>query len=219
MKRGMNKRGQIEVGTEDNSNVANTMQTSEDKTENTVFEGGNKKLIIFIVLGVVGLLLIVGIIVAVLMIGGNNDNTDLGKRIEFYMHSPNLIDDEIVNEVVNEECERLYHSNIIFDGYPRTIDQARHLDSYLRNPIDYTFFLAVSDNTALERVAKRQQENPRSENNSEERRIGRLKEYETLTIPVVRYYLNAGKLTTIGGEGKISGISKKLVSIMEKEKQ
>ena len=147
------------------------------------------------------------------------ENTDLGKKIQSFMHSPNLIHDEIVNEVVNEECERLYHSNIIFDGYPRTIDQARHLDSYLRNPIDYIFFLAVSDNTALERVAKRQQENPRSENNSEERRIGRLKEYETLTIPVVRYYLNAGKLTTIGGEGKISGISKKLVSIMEKEKQ
>ena len=144
-----------------------------------------------------------------------SENTDLGKRIQSFMHSPHLIDDEIVNEVVDEECERLQHNGIIFDGYPRTIVQARYLESSLRNPIDHVFLLDVSYYTAFGRMTRRQQIDPRSETDSQERREGRLIEYERFTSLVVGHYSNCNRLIVINGEETIDDISKKLIGILE----
>ena len=138
------------------------------------------------------------------------DNTDLGKKIYYVMHSSKLVPDEIVNEVVLAELDRMQHDNIVFDGYPRTIPQAKYLNSSLKNPIDYVFLLAVYDSTALERMSKRQEIDQRSETDGLERRISRLKEYEHLTSPLVWWYDDRQKLIVINGEECPSCISRKI---------
>ena len=56
----------------------------------------------------------------------------LGLKIESLISKGNFVSDEIVNQLLKETISNLkYRDRIIFDGYPRTIDQAINLDNLL----------------------------------------------------------------------------------------
>ena len=58
---------------------------------------------------------------------------DLGLKIESLISKGNFVSDEIVNQLLKESISNLkYRDRIIFDGYPRTIDQAINLDNLLK---------------------------------------------------------------------------------------
>jgi len=58
---------------------------------------------------------------------------DLGLKIESLISKGNFVSDEIVNQLLKETISNLkYRDRIIFDGYPRTIDQAINLDNLLK---------------------------------------------------------------------------------------
>jgi adenylate kinase len=59
---------------------------------------------------------------------------DLGGRVRRLMEAGALVSDDIVNHVVanrigDDDCA----AGFILDGYPRTVEQARHMDEMLRN--------------------------------------------------------------------------------------
>ena len=57
----------------------------------------------------------------------------LGLKIESLISKGNFVSDEIVNQLLKESISNLkYRDRIIFDGYPRTIDQAINLDNLLK---------------------------------------------------------------------------------------
>ncbi|MGA1112220.1 MAG: adenylate kinase [Candidatus Pelagibacter sp.] len=59
--------------------------------------------------------------------------SDLGLKIESLISKGNFVSDEIVNQLLKESISNLkYRDRIIFDGYPRTIDQAINLDNLLK---------------------------------------------------------------------------------------
>ena len=59
--------------------------------------------------------------------------SDLGLKIESLISKGNFVADEIVNHLLKETISNLkYRDRIIFDGYPRTIDQAINLDNLLK---------------------------------------------------------------------------------------
>ena len=59
--------------------------------------------------------------------------SDLGLKIESLISKGNFVSDEIVNQLLKESISNLkYRDRIIFDGYPRTIDQAINLDDLLK---------------------------------------------------------------------------------------
>jgi len=59
--------------------------------------------------------------------------SDLGLKIESLISKGNFVSDEIVNQLLKETISNLkYRDRIIFDGYPRTIDQAINLDNLLK---------------------------------------------------------------------------------------
>jgi adenylate kinase len=59
--------------------------------------------------------------------------SDLGLKIEYLISKGNFVSYEIVNQLLKDSISNLkYRDRIIFDGYPRTIDQAINLDNLLK---------------------------------------------------------------------------------------
>ena len=69
-------------------------------------------------------------------------NTDLGIEIEKIISKGKFVSDEIVNKLLKQTILNLkFRDRIIFDGYPRTVDQAHNLDQIL---IEFDQKIAVS---------------------------------------------------------------------------
>ncbi|MDA8726682.1 adenylate kinase [Candidatus Pelagibacter bacterium] len=70
--------------------------------------------------------------------------TDLGKKIEGIISKGNFASDEIVNKLLKNTILNLkFRDRIIFDGYPRSIEQAKNLDLIL-NEFDQKIDLIIS---------------------------------------------------------------------------
>ena len=81
--------------------------------------------------------------------------SDLGLKIESLISKGNFVSDEIVNQLLRETISNLkYRDRIIFDGYPRTIDQAINLDELL-NEFNQKAELVISLSVPREIIEKR----------------------------------------------------------------
>ena len=81
--------------------------------------------------------------------------TDLGKEIEGIISKGNFASDEIVNNLLKNTILNLkFRDRIIFDGYPRSIDQAKNLDLIL-NEFDQKIDLIISLVVSREIIEKR----------------------------------------------------------------
>jgi adenylate kinase len=58
------------------------------------------------------------------------EQTDLGRKVQAILDAGNLVGDDIMNEIVKENMEKVAASGkvIVLDGYPRTENQALSLD-------------------------------------------------------------------------------------------
>tara|TARA_B110001452_G_scaffold202390_1_gene172428 strand:+ start:355 stop:996 length:642 start_codon:yes stop_codon:yes gene_type:complete len=85
--------------------------------------------------------------------------TNLGKEIEVKISKGNFVPDEIVNLLLKNTINELkYRDRIIFDGYPRTVDQSTNLDRILNEfdqKIDLIFSLHVTREIIEKRIAGR----------------------------------------------------------------
>jgi len=86
-------------------------------------------------------------------------NTDLGNEIESIISKGNFVSDEIVNKLLKNTILNLkFRDRIIFDGYPRSIDQAKNLDLILSEfdqKIDLIISLVVSREIIKKRIIGR----------------------------------------------------------------
>jgi len=86
-------------------------------------------------------------------------NTDLGNEIESIISKGNFVSDEIVNKLLKNTILNLkFRDRIIFDGYPRSIDQAKNLDLILSEfdqKIDLIISLVVSREIIEKRIIGR----------------------------------------------------------------
>ena len=81
--------------------------------------------------------------------------TDLGKEIEDVISKGNFASDEIVNKLLKNTILNLkFRDRIIFDGYPRSIEQAKNLDLIL-NEFDQKIDLIISLVVPREIIEKR----------------------------------------------------------------
>jgi len=82
-------------------------------------------------------------------------NTDLGKEIEDIISKGNFASDEIVNKLLKNTILNLkFRDRIIFDGYPRSIEQAKNLHLIL-NEFDQKIDLIISLVVPREIIEKR----------------------------------------------------------------
>jgi adenylate kinase len=86
-------------------------------------------------------------------------NTDLGKLIENIISKGNFVSDDIVNKLLKQTILNLkFRDRIIFDGYPRSIDQANNLDLLLKEfnqKIDLIISLVVPREIIEKRIIGR----------------------------------------------------------------
>ncbi|SEB41829.1 Adenylate kinase [Tenacibaculum sp. MAR_2009_124] len=134
------------------------------------------------------------------------ENTELGKKAEQFSKNGLLVPDDLVMKIV----ERFYNLNsgkgLLFDGYPRNVDQAKHLLNFLNadnDKIDFIIYLKVSKNILLERAEKRALEENRKDDADKNTVITRINEFSNFTIPAVEYIKQTG-VTTIEIDGNQS---------------
>ena len=86
-------------------------------------------------------------------------NTEIGKSITNDMNDGKFVSDNIVNKLIkNIVFDPKKKGKLIFDGYPRSLSQARNLDLILNDSnqkIDFIFFLNVNKDTIINRIEKR----------------------------------------------------------------
>ena len=140
-------------------------------------------------------------------------DTEIGKKIIIYINDGKFVSDEIVNNIIKKVIlDHKKKENLVFDGYPRSLSQAKNLDSLLNEfnqKIDFIFFLNVNKETIIKRIEKRKALEKRSDD--EFNTI--LKRYETYmetTKPVLDFYSKNSNFCEIDGTLEIDEITAKI---------
>ena len=140
-------------------------------------------------------------------------NTDIGKNIINDMNDGKFVSDEIVNKLIkNVVKDPQKKGKLIFDGYPRSLSQAKNLDLLLKGSnqkVDFVFFLNVNKDTIVKRIEKRKIE----ENRSDDDLNTILKRYDTYmetTKPVLDFYSKNPNFNEIDGTLEIDEITAKI---------
>ncbi len=173
-----------------------------------------------------------------------NKKTNFGNQIEEIMKTGGLVSDDIINNLIEKKIsDPQFKNKIIFDGFPRNLDQAKKLDILLEK-YDQKMSLAINlkvDNEILtKRITGRvicsvcnktfniffnppksceikecskRKLNQRSDDN-EETIVKRLKTYDEKTFPVLDYYLKKGIIKNVDGMQEISAISDQLFTVI-----
>tara|TARA_Y100000996_G_C22268931_1_gene539149 strand:- start:28 stop:591 length:564 start_codon:yes stop_codon:yes gene_type:complete len=145
------------------------------------------------------------------------NQTDIGKDIENIISKGDFATDEIVNELIkNIIFNKDKKNKLIFDGYPRSLSQAKNLDLLLDKSdqkIDFIFFLNVKKETIIKRIEKRKILEKRSDDNFKTI-IKRYDTYMETTKPVLEFYSKKHNFYEIDGSEKIDEISSKIEQIL-----
>ncbi|MFC1949684.1 adenylate kinase [Chloroflexota bacterium] len=170
--------------------------------------------------------------------------TELATQVRSYMERGILAPDEITVRMVLErisapDCD----GGVIFDGFPRNLNQAEALDKALteRNKaIDKVVYIKVSEEELLKRLSERwicrrcqtpyhAVNNPpevkgkcdkcggelyQRPDDTEETVKKRLEVYFTETAPLIDYYTRAGKLLEVDGEGDVDDVKSRIVAAL-----
>ena len=140
-------------------------------------------------------------------------NSEIGKLIVNDMKDGKFISDEIVNKLIeNIIFDPSKKNRLIFDGYPRSISQAKNLDLLLEKSnqkIDFIFFLNVDKEIIIERIKKRKIIEKRSDDQLNTI-LKRYDSYMETTKPVLDFYSKNPKFNEIDGSLKIDEITAKI---------
>jgi len=169
--------------------------------------------------------------------------TLLGKKIEKIVNSGTLVSNNIIKDIIEKVVsDKKYKNKIIFDGYPRNVQQAKNLNTLLKKheeKIDLAINLKVNLDLIIKRITGRlvcskcgntfnKFFNPpsanlicckdgilkrRSDDNVETAKK-RYETYENLTKPLLEYYSKLGLLKNIAGENKIEEIAAKIADFI-----
>ena len=144
-------------------------------------------------------------------------NTEIGKKIINNMNDGKFVDDQIVNNLIeNAIFDPKKKEKLIFDGYPRSLTQAKNLELLLNKSnqkIDFVFFLNVKKDIIIKRIEKRKLLEKRTDDELDTI----LKRYDTYmetTKPVLDFYSKNSNFFELDGNSKIDEITAKIESFI-----
>lgn len=114
-----------------------------------------------------------------------NLKTEFGLRAKVHWKNGNLCPDEMTNELVKKTIEKINKNSLIFDGYPRTLNQAQYLDSIIS--INLIIDLSIPDDISVRRLLRRREIENRPDDTEEIIRQ-RLKVYHSNNDAIINYY-------------------------------
>jgi len=175
------------------------------------------------------------------------DQTELGLLAKSYMEKGGLVPDEVTINMVLERIRKPdCAGGVLFDGFPRTLSQARALDDKLGaegRTIDKAVYIEVPEEELVKRLSGRwicrNCQTPYHAVSSPPRVAGkcdacggelyqrtddreetvreRLKVFLSQTLPIVDYYEKQGKLVRVDGNGRIEDVSAVMLRLLRTE--
>ena len=172
--------------------------------------------------------------------------TEIGKQAEVVMKSGGLVSDEIVSGLIGDKLDSLSaDTSVIFDGYPRTAEQARALDEILTSrgrKLDHVIELEVDEDALVDRITGRftcaqcgegyhdryklpkvegvcdncgSTEFKRRPDDNEATVRTRMAEYRAKTEPILPIYEERGLVNRVDGMGKIDAVTDAIEAILK----
>jgi adenylate kinase len=140
----------------------------------------------------------------------------LGLEARKFIDAGELVPDETVIGIIRSHLEKICTvPGVIYDGFPRTVAQAKELDAMLtscKEGITALLSLEVPHEELLKRLLLRGESSGRSDDADIETIENRITVYEEKTQPLIDYYQNLGKYYPIEGVGTIEEISSRLIN-------
>lgn len=160
-----------------------------------------------------------------------SNKTELGMKAKSYMDKGDLVPDELTIDLVWDAFDKVENREdkiVLFDGFPRNLDQAKALDEGMakRNTeIGKVIYFDVDDDILIDRITGRRvckdcgatfhihNSKPQKDgicdkcggeliqrnDDNEETVKNRISVYNDFTSPLIDYYEKAGKLVKIDG--------------------
>jgi len=145
--------------------------------------------------------------------------TELGKKAKAIMDKGELVSDKIVIAMIRKKLEEHQEGpGFIFDGFPRTVAQARELRKALTDydeRVGVMISLEVPREELVKRLLNRGKETGRSDDNLETIN-NRIDVYNRQTIPVTYYYDKMHKHAAVDGLGSVDEIFKRIAEVIDK---
>lgn len=178
---------------------------------------------------------------------GVKGRSELGLKAKGYMLKGALVPDEIMLELVIERLEAEdAREGFVLDGFPRTLPQARGLDSYLESgerPLHVAIYFEGQPETLITRLSSRRvcsncgtvynlvTSPPEIEDvcdvcgsdlalrdDDREKTIrDRLKVFEEETQPLRDFYESQGILRTVDGDGGVEEVYRRVEGILKRK--
>ena len=178
--------------------------------------------------------------------GAVKAGTELGRRADAIMKAGELVPDEIVDRLIHETLEAMGPAQgAIFDGYPRTLIQARSLDRLLAEHgrrLDAVIELEVDEEALVDRITGRftcancgagyhdrfhlpkiegtcdvcgSQEFKRRPDDNEQTVRTRMAEYRAKTAPILPFYEDKGLVRRVDGMASVEEVATAIDSILD----
>ncbi len=149
-----------------------------------------------------------------------SNKTPLGIEAKKFMDHGQLVPDEVVIGMVDSYFDQHKGAaGFLFDGFPRTVAQAKALDRLMtlkKTDIALVLALEVSEGELVKRLLNRGKTSGRSDDNNEEVIRKRFAVYMNETSPVADYYKRVKKFKAIQGEGSVGEIYTALRQTIDK---
>jgi len=147
------------------------------------------------------------------------NKTELGVLAKSFMDQGDLVPDEVTIDMLKAEVNKNADANgFIFDGFPRTEDQAKALDTFLAEKgeaINGMVALEVEENILVERLLERGKTSGRADDQDESKIRNRFNEYKNKTAVLKEYYQEQNKYYGINGVGSVNDITNLLSKVFD----
>jgi len=150
--------------------------------------------------------------------------TEVGKRAKAIMDKGDLVPDEVVVGIIGDRIkEPDCAQGFILDGFPRTVNQAKALDTMLTGRklgVDIVIVIEVDEAALIKRVENRANEakakgQPVRADDDPETFKKRLGVYKAETAPVLPYYEAQGKVRKVDGMKSIDEVSAQIDGVLK----
>ncbi|GAB1453511.1 adenylate kinase [Draconibacterium sp.] len=146
--------------------------------------------------------------------------TQLGLEAKSFMEKGELVPDAVVIGMIESKLKNNSKAKgFIFDGFPRTVDQAKALDTLLNDngtPISGMLSLEVDKQELIDRLMIRGKSSGRADDQDQLIIENRINVYNEKTLPLIEYYKPQGKHFGINGMGTIEDIAGRLKAVIAK---
>lgn len=149
------------------------------------------------------------------------NKTALGLEAVSYSSKGQLVPDSVTIGILRNEVEANPNAKgFIFDGFPRTVPQAKALDKLLiemESNITCLLELRVPDDELTARLLGRGKTSGRADDQDPEIIANRIKVYKEETIPVALYYAQVDKAFIVDGVGSIEDVFGRLSNRIDEQ--